>query len=166
MDDEWLNVSDALQANANEPAPRNVRIVTNQNGLELSWDSPPTNENVIRYDILCSTISRYINSQHTTSINMFVDGNTLTATVPLRTIRTPEPSDYNCCITAHIQRQSSLILATMSCHTIELFFTPLSSGPIASSQSSTILVLGILAGVFFLALVVVAVVLIAYTYRK
>ena len=164
MDDEWLNVSDALQANANEPAPRNVRIVTNQNGLELSWDSPPTNENVIRYNIMCSTAMQSTNGCHITTF--FVDRNTRAATVPVpvRTTTILEPSDYHCCITAHIQRQSSLILATKSCDTInnQLFSAP---GPTVSSQGFITPVLGILAGMFFLALVVVAVVLVAYTCR-
>ena len=167
MDDEWLNISNALQANANEPAPRNVRIITNQNGLELSWDSPPTNKNVIRYNIMCSTAMQSTNGRHITTF--FVDGDTRAATVPVpvRTTTVLEPSDYYCCITAHIQGQSSLILATKSCDTINNQFFPTQLAPghtVSSPTSDSILVpvLGILVGVLFLALVVVSVALVAF----
>ena len=165
VNDEWLNA--ALQIDANEPTPENFQILTSQTGLSLSWEQPLTNESIENYEIVCSSVIKPVNGF--TNFSHILNGNSTTLFIPATAL---ECMDYNCCIITHFhtERFAGLRSSTRLCETISSMESPPPSEaatpktPCPSSQSDTILVpiLGLLAGVLFLALIVVSVALMAF----
>lgn len=156
VDDQWLTISDPLQFSTDQFLPGNLQLSSFLSGLSAEWEVPllESGKVVTGYDITCTQVQPG-NLQHS-SESLTVDGTTTSALV---TITALQPTDYRCCITSHIQRDVLTIFSLGVCDTAQ--FTP---PPVSVPTGNFILVpvLGVLVGVFFLALVIVGVALVVF----
>jgi hypothetical protein len=147
VDDVWLRYS----APDPPPPPQNLQLSQlTSDDIFLSWGAPPAGEEVTGYTATCSLAF----SLTTTGIS---------ATIPL--IGLQEHVNYTCCVTAEQGTGAS----SPNCGSIDAQHEKInavstSDSSIMTGVSDSILVpvLGVLAGVFFLAVVVVSVSLVVF----
>lgn len=157
VDDNWLTVSNSLEVITEDLPPRNLEITSTEEGLLVSWEEPSTNEEITSYDIMYFAATQPASAQQLT-LRVNAEGG---ATSALLSVLSPETTSYRCCVSSHIERHPGLIFSSEVCETVE--YTPLVVST-AQQNSGSILVpiLGIVAGVLFLALVVVSLALMVF----
>lgn len=152
MDDQWLTTSDPLQFSTDQFPPRNLQLRSLGDGLFASWDTPlqESGEVVAGYDITCTPTE----SSHL-YYSLTVDGSNINSVMV--DVIALQPTDYSCCVTSRIQRDMLTLISPEVCDTVQ--FTPEGS---QGSNSILVPVLGVLVGVFFLALLVMGVALVVF----
>ncbi len=168
LDDEWVNIQPgevegtvvAVQGRTNPPLPRNLDITTDQNGFQFSWERPLTDDSITGYDVTCFTGTTP--SKYGVTLSLSVDGSSTSAYIVA--LMDPQYTNYRCCVTAHIQVYAELspIATTPLCDDVSIVIPPLPTASTTSTNSILVPVLGILAGLFLLALLIVSVALVLF----
>lgn len=165
VDDVWFTLNYSLQDATEQPSteqpstrgsPQNLQLISlpeDSGELFLSWDTPLTNEEVTSYNIVCSANIPSGSGQPTTSHTLSLTTNNTSVILP---VLGQKSVDYACCVTA----QSSELFPTPTCSSVQIVPPPASTAGV--SDSILVPVLGVLVGVFFLALVVVSVLLVVF----
>ena len=162
LEDQWLTLGNSLQLINNDFPVTNLQLNNNENGVSLSWDRPIiTNEDmeITSFDVVCSTAGGDV--QHSSSRTVSDDGATSSTFLPLLA---RETINYMCCVTTNVRGNTGVRFSSETCET-SLFIPPPSCPPTAAparDDSILVLILGVLAGLFFLALIIVSIALVAF----
>lgn len=160
-DDQWLTLNLSMPTTrplTGELPPANLQLNSVLDGVKLSWEAPLTNEVVTGYNITCSTPvqSPDPNSQQTISLTLSLtieDSATTSALIP---ITTQQQTMYTCCVTSQYESTTQV----SACDDVLFIIPP--SQPTQEADSILVPVLGVLAGVFFLATMLLGVALVVF----
>ena len=149
-DDQWLTLNLSMQNTrplTGELPPANLQLSSVPDGLLLSWEVPLTNEVVTGYDITCSTPvqSSDLNSQQTISLTLSLTIDNRDTTSALIPVTTLQQATYTCCVSSRYENT----VQVSACDDV-LIILPVTPQP-PEADSILVPVLGVLAGVFFLA---------------
>ena len=162
LEDEWLTISETIQFSTDRSLPRNLELRSiGGEGLSATWDPPllESGVSVDGYDLSC-TLERSDSSRQRSSESLTVSGSTNSASLA---ITATEPVEYNCCITSRVQRRSFTFVSPPLCENVH-YMPPIVvvEPPQETTGSILVPVLGVLVGVFFVALVVMGVALVVF----
>lgn len=158
-----VNTDGVPQFSAQEFSPRNLQLSPLQDevgvGVSVTWERPNVDlQHVVTgYDVICSPVDT-----PQFSISLSVSGSSTNATMPLLA---SQSTDYTCCVTSHVRSDIETAGPEMfseACEDIQFVRPPPSPSPSPSGDSILVPILGVLVGVFFLALLVVALALVAF----
>lgn len=160
LEDEWLAPTNSLQVAMGNSPVTNIQLIQET----LSWSPPATDENILRYDITCFTSdsdrlmwSLLGNSQTSTTLHFLL----------------PQAM-YTCCVTTITQGRMGVEFTSEACQGGLVVTTPPTTTPTTpttcpptpgcstAAESILVLVLGVLAGLFFLALLIVSCALLVF----
>lgn len=158
VDDIWITLNYSLPATEQPIAqpPRNLQLNLLADELFLSWETPFTNVAVMDYSAVCSTDIQLGNGRPITSLTLSLTTGDTSALIP-PFMGLQESTTYSCCVTAHYETLG--VSSTPTCGSVQFLPTP---APAGISDSILVPVLGVLAGVFLLALVVVSAALVVF----
>ena len=148
-DNEWLIGSNTFVLSADGPAPRNFKITVHQNNFLLSWEPPlSANENIEKYQVMCSTATESANGY---AISTTLNRDAITALIPV--IPATEHVDYSCCVTAYIERDVGLMYSTKLCGMASTQFIN-SSLMLQSHEPTSLPILWIFIGILSIVVIV------------
>lgn len=165
IDDVWVALNYSLQDATpteqlstqqpltDEQSPQNLQLNSLSEELLLSWAAPSTDGEVTSYNIACSTNIQSGNGQPITSLTLSLSTSDTSALLP---VFGQELMEYTCCVTA--QRPLEMF-SPPTCGSVQVAPLPAPTGALGSIL---VPVLGVLVGVFFLALVLVSVALLVF----
>ncbi len=161
LEDEWLTLENSpLVANGNFPVT-NLQLGQSGNEVELAWEPPLDNEAIISYNVECSTTTA-AGVRLASSLSVAGGDPPFSVSLPLPA---PEASMYRCCVTTIVQGTAGVRIASETCQDeLTSPFTPLPCPPTVSClyPVTLILILGVLAGLFFMALLIVSFALVLF----
>ncbi len=159
LDDEWLTLNNNLQISNNDFPVRDLLLVSNQDGILISWQPPLLTEGQIAGFVVTCSINESV------SLVITVSGRTTSTMLPVLSI--PTPASYRCCVTAQIPGSLGFHFATEICSSVNtstVIVSPTtSSSPLSSLETSLI---GITALCFLIAGIVVAIVVITVILKR
>lgn len=151
VDDEWLGYP--FETLPTMLPPQNLQLESREDALFFSWEAPPTEDEIRGYSVVCSTNIQIGSGQPIALLTLSVNTSDLSVSIPFLM---EESTDYSCCATAQYEGGAS---SSSVCGTVLSGPAPT---PTETSDSILVPVLGVLAALFFLALVVVSVALLVF----
>ena len=163
LDDQWLTLDSSLRVASEEFPVVNLQLDGDGVGISVEWDAPTTDEMVLGYDVVCSMDI----STGMLTISLSVNGESPSMPIFLSLA---VPGTYRCCVTANVQGNTGVRFSSQTCQTTttttsQFTSTPTPCPPTASCEDPCpiiTLVMGVLAGVFLLALLIVGMALVIF----
>ena len=137
----------------NLPQPANLQVRSLVPDLFVSWEAPSSDRTIADYAVSCSTV---VPPDQMVTLTLSLTTDQTSVLVPLPPAQ--EARSFTCCVTAQYESTGTGNLSPPSCEEVLVeSITPTSTGP-----SILVLVLGVLVGVLFLALLVVSIALVIF----